>query len=57
MAKEKKPVRTQPAKAQESVKKNTQEEKALQAKKELARQIIERLKAEYPDAGCTLDYN
>ena len=26
-------------------------------KKELALEIIERLKREYPDAGCTLDYN
>ncbi len=26
-------------------------------KKKLALEIIERLKAEYPDAGCTLDYN
>lgn len=26
-------------------------------KKELALEIIERLKKEYPDAGCTLDYN
>ncbi len=26
-------------------------------KKELARAVIERLKEEYPDAGCTLDYN
>ena len=26
-------------------------------KKELALQMIERLKQEYPDAGCTLDYN
>lgn len=26
-------------------------------KKQLALQIIERLKQEYPDAGCTLDYN
>ena len=27
------------------------------AKRELALEIIERLKKEYPDAGCTLDYN
>ena len=27
------------------------------AKKELALEIIERLKQEYPDAGCTLDYD
>ena len=26
-------------------------------KKQLALEIIERLKEEYPDAGCTLDYN
>ena len=26
-------------------------------KKELTLEIIERLKKEYPDAGCTLDYN
>ena len=26
-------------------------------KKQLALEIIERLKKEYPDAGCTLDYN
>ena len=26
-------------------------------KKELALEVIERLKKEYPDAGCTLDYN
>lgn len=26
-------------------------------KKELAQAVIERLKEEYPDAGCTLDYN
>ena len=26
-------------------------------KKELAKIIIERLKEEYPDADCTLDYN
>ncbi len=26
-------------------------------KKELAKEIIERLKEEYPDAGCTLDYD
>lgn len=28
-----------------------------QEKKELALKLIERLKAEYPDAGCTLDYD
>ena len=26
-------------------------------KKELALEVIERLKREYPDAGCTLDYD
>lgn len=26
-------------------------------KKELALEVIERLKKEYPDAGCTLDYD
>ena len=26
-------------------------------KEELALAVMERLKAEYPDAGCTLDYN
>ena len=26
-------------------------------KKQLAREVIERLKKEYPDAGCTLDYD
>lgn len=30
---------------------------SLKAKKELALRIIERLKQEYPSAGCTLDYN
>ena len=29
----------------------------LAAKKELALEVIRRLKAEYPDAGCTLDYD
>ena len=29
----------------------------LTAKKELALEVIRRLKAEYPDAGCTLDYD
>lgn len=33
------------------------EEKKQQKKKKLALGIIERLKAEYPDADCTLDYN
>ena len=27
------------------------------AKRKLALQMIERLKAEYPDAACSLDYN
>ena len=26
-------------------------------KEELALEVIDRLKKEYPDAGCTLDYN
>ena len=29
----------------------------LSAKKELALQVIDRLKTEYPDAACTLDYD
>ena len=29
----------------------------LTTKKELALEVIRRLKAEYPDAGCTLDYD
>ena len=29
----------------------------LAAKKELALAVIERLKAEYPDAACSLDYD
>ena len=29
----------------------------LSAKKALARTVIDRLKQEYPDAGCTLDYD
>ena len=29
----------------------------LAAKKALALEVIRRLKAEYPDAGCTLDYD
>lgn len=33
------------------------ERKQKMTKKKLALEIIERLKAEYPDAGCTLDYN
>ncbi|MCI8566881.1 MAG: endonuclease III [Lachnospiraceae bacterium] len=54
MAKEKRPAEKRPAKSGE---KNTPDETALRAKKELALQVIERLKKEYPDAGCTLDYN
>lgn len=30
---------------------------ALQEKRRLAGEIIERLEKEYPDAGCTLDYD
>lgn len=33
------------------------EKKAEKQKKELALKLIERLKKEYPDAGCTLDYD
>ncbi len=29
----------------------------IMTKKELALELIDRLKKEYPDAGCTLDYN
>ena len=29
----------------------------MMTKEELALEIIQRLKKEYPDAGCTLDYN
>ena len=29
----------------------------LTAKKALALEVIDRLKKEYPDAGCTLDYD
>lgn len=36
---------------------NPDEEKRLKDKKDLALEIIERLKKEYPDADCTLDYN
>lgn len=32
-------------------------EKTLEQKKKLALQLIERLKAAYPKAGCTLDYD
>lgn len=31
--------------------------KKITAKKKLALEIIDRLKQEYPDSGCTLDYN
>ena len=31
------------------------EQEDLTAKKELALEVIDRLKKEYPDAGCTLD--
>ena len=37
--------------------KNQEDEKRLEEKKQLAAVIIERLEKEYPDAGCTLDYN
>ncbi len=37
--------------------KNQEDEKCLEEKKQLAAVIIERLEKEYPDAGCTLDYN
>lgn len=38
-------------------KQTKEEQEKEKAKKELALQIIERLKKQYPDAGCTLDYN
>lgn len=38
-------------------KKKEKDDAAGQAKKELALEVISRLKKEYPDAGCTLDYN
>ncbi len=44
------------AKKQSAVQ-NPDEEKKLKNKKDLALEIIERLKKEYPDADCTLDYN
>lgn len=44
------------AKKQSAVQ-NPDEEKKLKDKKDLALEIIERLKKEYPDADCTLDYN
>lgn len=31
--------------------------KSLQKKKELAAEVIDRLKGEYPDSGCSLEYN
>ena len=31
--------------------------KSLQKKKELAAEVIDRLKREYPDSGCSLEYN
>ena len=37
--------------------KKTQGEPADESKRALALEIIERLKKEYPDAGCTLDYD
>lgn len=43
-----------------TIKKNMTKEKEAdkeEAKKKLALEVIERLKKEYPDAGCTLDYN
>lgn len=36
---------------------NERKDKAGMTKEELALEIIERLKKEYPDAGCTLDYD
>ena len=33
------------------------DETALAEKKTLALKVIARLKKEYPDAGCTLDYD
>lgn len=36
---------------------NRGEKKTVMTKKEQAIEIIKRLKKEYPDAGCTLDYN
>ncbi len=41
----------------QSAAQNPDEEKKLKGKKDLALEIIERLKKEYPDADCTLDYN
>lgn len=38
-------------------KRTKEEQKRLEAKKELAVKIIERLREAYPDASCTLDYN
>lgn len=36
---------------------NGEDYNIMEEKKKLALEIIERLKEEYPDAGCTLDYN
>lgn len=41
----------------QSAAQNPDEEKRLKDKKNLALETIERLKREYPDADCTLDYN
>ena len=41
----------------QSTAQNPDEEKRLKDKKNLALEIIARLKKEYPDADCTLDYN
>lgn len=41
----------------QSAAQNPDEEKRLKDKKNLALEIIARLKKEYPDADCTLDYN
>ena len=53
-SKKKEPIKKESAKREPTGKKLTKEE---QAKRELALEIIDRLKKEYPDAGCTLDYN
>ena len=41
----------------QSAAQNPDEKKKLKDKKDLALDIIARLKKEYPDADCTLDYN
>ncbi len=41
----------------EEIRKKAQGDIAGETKRALALEIIERLKKEYPDAGCTLDYN